>query len=652
MQIQKIILYSHSGEKRILPFNLGKVNIITGESKSGKSALIEIINYCLASSGCDIPEGIIRDTVSYFAISLSFNDSETTFIARENPNVKGIQASTTVCLIRNNGERIPDLEEINSNLNIDALKDFLTRKIGISENINVPDSLTREPLKANFKHSRFYCYQPQYLVADPYQLFYNQNKEFVPQSIKDTLPYFLGAINENSLAVESEITQLKKNLNRLLREKRESEKIKSEGISQAFSLIEEAKEIGILEKSANPLNQKDAYEYLGYVANWEYKPLTVKAENSVIKELIDKRGQLKTELSKILDNKKAATDYLKNSFGYSSEAKQQEVRLESINLYNDSQDSTVCPLCDSHLANPTPTIENINSALTNIREDLKFTKAESPRIQSYIDSVESQYHTIETELKKIEKSISALYVENEKARTVRDLNIRRGKIIGRVSLFMESIVLDQETESIDSKIENLKGKIIELEKTVDSDNERELLLSILNKINLQMSKWVEGLDVEYEENPIRFDINRLTMFIDSDTKPIALPQIGSGANWVAYHLLIVFALHKHFIQNNRPVPNFIIIDQPTQVYYPPEKSNKVVEISADEIAVNKMFDFMFNVVSSLTPKLQVIITDHAYLKNQRFEESVIEIWRDGLKLIPNEWLTIDGKSTARNKELR
>ena len=649
MQIQKIILYSHAGEKRILPFELGKVNIITGESKSGKSALIEIINYCLASSGCDIPEGIIRDTVSYFAISLSFNDTETAFIARENPNIKGVQSSTTVCLIRNNGERLPDLEEINSNLNVDALKDFLTRKIGISENINVPDSLTREPLKANFKHSRFYCYQPQYLVADPYQLFYNQNKEFVPQSIKDTLPYFLGAVNENSLVVESEITQLKKSLNRLLREKRESEKIKSEGISQAFSLIEEAKEIGILEKSAKPLNQKDTYKYLEYVANWEYKPLTVKAENSAIKELIDKRGQLKTELSKISDNKKAATDYLKNSFGYSSEAKQQEVRLESINLYNDSQDNSICPLCDNQLTNPTPTIENINNALNNIREDLKFTKAESPRIQSYIDSVDSQYHTIETELKKTEKSITALYIENEKARTVRDLNIRRGKIIGRVSLFMESIVVEQETESIDSKIENLKAKIIELENTVDSDNERELLLSILNKINLQMSKWVEDLDVEYEDNPIRFDINRLTMFIDSDTKPIALPQIGSGANWVAYHLLIVFALHKHFIQNNRPVPNFIIIDQPTQVYYPPEKSDNVVEVSTDEIAVNKMFDFMFNVVSSLTPKLQVIITDHAYLKNDRFVESVTEVWRDGLKLVPNDWLTIDGRATTHNK---
>lgn len=638
MQIQKIILYSHSGEKRILPFELGKVNIITGESKSGKSALIEIINYCLASSGCDIPEGIIRDTVSYFAIQIIFNDTETAFIARENPNVKGIQASTTVCLLRNIGEIPPNLEEINSNLNVDALKDFLTRKIGISENVHVPDSLTREPLKANFKHSRFYCYQPQYLVADPYQLFYNQNKEFVPQSIKDTLPYFLGAVNENSLAIESEITQLKKNLNRLVRENRESEKIKSEGTSQAYSLIDEAKEIGILEQSVNPQNQKEAYTFLEYVSNWEFQALTVKAENSALKELIDKRSELKVELGKISDNKKAATDYLKSSFGYSSEAKQQEIRLESINLYDDSNhDNSLCPLCENPLANSIPTIENINISLANIKEDLKFTKAESPRIQSYIDSVEAQYHSLETELKRIEKSISALYVENEKARTIRDLNLRRGKIIGRVSLFLESVLVEQETENINSKIENLKSRITELEKTVDSDNEREILLSILNKINLQMSKWVEDLDVEYENNPIRFDINKLTMFIDSDTKPIALPQIGSGANWVAYHLLIVFALHKHFIQNNRPVPSFIIIDQPTQVYYPPEKNENVVEVSADEIAVNKMFDFMFNVVESLTSRLQVIITDHAYLKNERFEESVTEIWRDGLKLIPTDW---------------
>lgn len=524
-------------------------------------------------------------------------------------------------------------------MNIDTLKEFLTRKMGISENLHIPESLTREPLKANFKHSRFYCYQPQYLVADPYQLFYNQNKEFVPQSIKDTLPYFLGAVNEDSLLIESEITQLKKQLNRLVREKREFDKIKSEGISQAYSLIEEAKEIGILEKNVNTSSQSEAYNLLQIISKWEHKPFEVKAEDSELKQLIDKRNDLKIDLGKISDNRKAATDYLKNSLGYSTEAKQQEIRLESINLYKQDVDfdSNYCPLCESKISVSIPTIQNINDSLLNIKNDLKLTKAESPRIQTYIDTIDSEYHETESELKKIEKSISALYIENENARTMRDLNLRRGKTIGRVSLFLESIDQDIEQENVDFKINNLQKKILELEKNVDSENEREKLLSILNKINLQMSKWVQDLDVEYENDPIRFDINKLTMFIDTSVKPIALPQIGSGANWVAYHLLLIFALHQHFIQNNRPVPRFIIIDQPTQVYYPPEKSSNVVEVSSDEIAVSKMFDFMFKVVASLTPNLQVIITDHAFLKSSNFKESVKEVWRDGLKLIPNDW---------------
>jgi len=641
MQINRIILYNFKNEFRDLPFRKGQVNIITGESKSGKSAIIEIINYCLASDGCDIPEGVIRDNVSFFALVVEFDDAETIFIARQNPNIKGVQSVGTVCLIRNIGDIIPKYEDINSNVDIETLKLILSRKLGISENLHIPDSLTREPLKANFKHSRFYCYQPQYLVADPHQLFYNQNKEFVPQSIRDTLPYFLGAINENSLLIESEITQLKKRLNRLIREKREREKIKSEGISQAYSLIEEAKEIGILDKTLIAENENDAYKLLRTVSKWEYRPLEVAGEDSGLKNLIDRRSDLRIELGKVSDNKKAAIEYLNNSIGYSYEAKQQEVRLESINLYDEKTefDSNHCPLCASYLDVPIPTIQNINQSLLGIRNDLKHTSAESPRIQAYIDTIDIQYHNIENELKKVEQSITALYLEKERARTLRDLNIRRGKTIGRVSLFLESVEKDGENLNIDVQIDNLKRSIESLEAEVDAESEKEKLLSVLNKINLQMSKWVQDLDVEYQENPIRFDISKLTMFIDTDRKPVALPQIGSGANWVAYHLLILFALHQHFIQDNRPVPKFIVIDQPTQVYYPPEKSDGLVEVNSDQIAVNKMFSFIFKVVKSLNPNLQVIITDHAYLNNSDFVNSVLEVWRDGKKLIPQDWLT-------------
>src|SRR5688500_10264157 len=115
MQIEKIALYSKSGEVRIVPFKLGKVNIISGESKSGKTAIIGILDYCLGSSNCDIYEGRIRDTVTYFATVVVFNDGERAFIARQNPNVKGVNAVTTVCLVRNVGDNIPDLADIDSN---------------------------------------------------------------------------------------------------------------------------------------------------------------------------------------------------------------------------------------------------------------------------------------------------------------------------------------------------------------------------------------------------------------------------------------------------------------------------------------------------------------------------------------------------------
>ena len=44
--IQEIILFHEDGDKKVVVLTPG-VNIITGESKTGKSALVEIIDYCL-----------------------------------------------------------------------------------------------------------------------------------------------------------------------------------------------------------------------------------------------------------------------------------------------------------------------------------------------------------------------------------------------------------------------------------------------------------------------------------------------------------------------------------------------------------------------------------------------------------------------------
>ena len=101
MQIKEIILYGDNEVKpRRIQFNLSSVNIITGDSATGKSALIEIVDYCLGKYQCSVPSGIIRDTVSWFAILLDFKNSQM-FIARENPPM-GKQNSNVYFEIGNN----------------------------------------------------------------------------------------------------------------------------------------------------------------------------------------------------------------------------------------------------------------------------------------------------------------------------------------------------------------------------------------------------------------------------------------------------------------------------------------------------------------------------------------------------------------------
>lgn len=247
---------------------------------------------------------------------------------------------------------------------------------------------------------------------------------------------------------------------------------------------------------------------------------------------------------------------------------------------------------------------------------------------------------------KTETAINALYKEQEEARLLRDLNLRRGKVIGRISLFLESVDFSED-KTIDNQITAISNEINNLSQFIDKESKEDKLHSIINKINLFMSNWVKDLDVEYENALIRFDLSKLTLIADLDDKSIPLSQMGSGANWVSYHLLIHFALHQHFIQTNRPIPHFLIIDQPTQVYFPPEKdinNDGIIQENSDEIAVKKMFDFIINRTNSLNSNFQVIITDHAYLNEDNFKNHVREVWRNGEKLIPKEWYKPDNEN--------
>ena len=86
------------------------------------------------------------------------------------------------------------------------------------------------------------------------------------------------------------------------------------------------------------------------------------------------------------------------------------------------------------------------------------------------------------------------------------------------------------------------------------ENKIDYILSILGT---QISSWSDKLKLEHSGYPVRLDIKNTTIVIDHENRPIPLKKMGSGENWVWYHIITHFALHQYFVKNNRPVPRFI-----------------------------------------------------------------------------------------------
>ena len=65
--MKAIALLGKDATKRVVQLQQG-VNIITGDSKTGKSALVEIIDYCLCATHCSVPKGIITEYTSIYSL--------------------------------------------------------------------------------------------------------------------------------------------------------------------------------------------------------------------------------------------------------------------------------------------------------------------------------------------------------------------------------------------------------------------------------------------------------------------------------------------------------------------------------------------------------------------------------------------------------
>ena len=635
MQILELVLYGKNGKKRTLSLNLGKVNIIPGESKTGKSAVGDIIDYCMGGSSCNIAVGVVRDNVAWYGLLLQF-DTNRVFVARKNPD-PGKQ-STSICYYEVGTDiGSPKTASFISNTNTEGIEKLLTRQIGISENIHMPEEdESRVPLEANIRHALYCCFQSQDEVTARNHLFHRQSEGLpIINAIRDTMPYFLGAVYEDAVLLAAERRAKDRELRMLTRQVAEAESITGAGSEKAVALLAEAEAVGLIHGLENLEN--DDFDVL-YATLKEIKLSTRRAPSVSIDRLSALQTQLREkeyELGEIQNSISEARTYLVDASGFRGELVDQKVRLESIGLF-EKLDFRLgkCPLCSGNLNLEPPGVAKLRESIRALDQSINRVEKERPQLRRFIDQQEDKMGALKDEIAVIRAEIDGIYTQMQDADRIRDLNDRRANVFGRISYWLENVELADDTAEAKRRIQKLEERIEEIDAILSNDSVKDRVSSALSVIQNDMTTWAKELDMEYSGSPYRLDMGKVTVIVDHG-RPIPLKEMGSGANWLGSHLITMFGLHKYFINNNRPVPSFLFLDQPSQVYFP---EGSTADKDMDVQAVTKVFSFIRERVTELDGKMQVIVVDHAKLDDDDFAAETIEDWKyTGKKLVPADW---------------
>ena len=296
-----------------------------------------------------------------------------------------------------------------------------------------------------------------------------------------------------------------------------------------------------------------------------------------------------------------------------------------------------CPVCSQKLGAPDPLASQLEQRLAELRKELVTLAAAEPNRRTALIRLEDSISELRMQLQALDRALETVNLRGNEAGTVSDAESREF-IRGRIDAILSrhSYTDDNHLGVLKRQAEAARARVSALEQELDDDEAREQLTSKLVALGRDMTAFAEKLALEHAEKEVRLDLAKLTVVVDSENGRIPMHGIGSAANSIGYHLVTHLALHRFFTRQNRPVPRFLMLDQPTQAYYESEEEKRSGKPS-DRTAVLAMFRLMKDVVEELSPDFQIIVSDHADLSEEWFADSVVHNWRDD-KLVPLSWL--------------
>ncbi|WP_291073015.1 DUF3732 domain-containing protein [Empedobacter sp. UBA5987] len=656
LYIKNIILYPKNKEKspRFITFIEDKINIITGTSQKGKSAIINIIDYCLGSGDCNIPIGLIRDTTEVFALYVKINE-DFYFIGRENYD----EHKSKMYFYKESSDKNIELRNnawlYNKNdysINLNYFKSFINNIAGF-KNVGTENSDNNSfNIPASFRDTAAFQFQTQNIIANPTTMFYKSDSWEHLQKLKTIFPLILGYKSYEIIDLENKIIEKEKEKNKKITKFEQIKTQYEDWQSDIYKYYTEAVTIG-LSKSDISIKSSSVDEIKNELSNiikdvnsgTFYKDGTANRFSEKLNNLNNQRNLIIRQLDDLRYkyNKVIQIDDSKELY-FDDVVKEKELRLRPIEWFLDRKGKSQCPFCGSNSDKAINELLHLNQERQKNIETLAKLTSNELSFDKEKKELKNEIKFRENQVNEIDKNLNILLSEEKQnSNSVKRVYEFIGKIehvVENLNRISPSGELEIEIELLEQSIAKDRLILNKLKKKFDKENS-------LNKLNNLISNYIKLLPIEdNNKRRVLFDPSEslVIKIEDINTKnKYFLSRIGSGANYMGYHLATIFGLHEYFFKLNETgkvnfIPSFLILDQPSQVYYPKEftKDSKDIEDT------RKIFTTSFEFMKKTDFKIQLIILEH--VPKELWEDiddtnfNLVAEWDNNSEaLIPNDW---------------
>lgn len=592
--IKKIKLWfkTHSQSKEYT-FEKNKVNVVTGDSSTGKSSILRVIDYCLMARESSIVEDVINENVAWYGLCFHLNGKDYV-VARKAPNNGRINsdiywAENTDDML---GDTYPKPSQDKTRADLQA---FISKEMHVPE-VTLEEG--RDKMQPTFREMMMLNYLTEDIIATSGTYFdtqLNTDVRLEPFVLK-LLRIGLGADEQKEQDLQTKIAALDKKIKGEEGNKTKDKKNKEQYENQLKEIRTKAKDIGLIDN--DNISQKELMMLLKMKIEEFDKMKRSYRKLSELAKLQSKRNEIREVL---VEYRNLRREYKK--------------ALE----YSKKLESSLRPM--EYLA------QNLNTSLLGKEAMTLYKSLEDAYRQAKSNHLDNQQLPINFEetyemLKKEEKEISVQIEERNKiARMFFDPN-----------LLMKYVTLGEQVKKLNQKPEKYIGDV-ELNKKRD---EMEALKKEYEQVRFENDeknkKYLEDVQSYYEQQTgmsasyrgceVKFnnEWRRLELYKNGEYFPIK--NVGSKSNYMFMHLCFYLGLHQYLSsQINSIVPNFLFIDQPSIPYYGNNRSHiqqtdgdLKIHVKDDESKLKEAFrlinSFMRQNVNQESG-FQIILIEHA-----------------------------------------